>query len=104
VNHLCKSINIGGSHKGTACVNGALTQAVFFYEPPVLTDLHRWFLKQITCAILSINTPQPPSSPSGRTVARGHIPLEHILEVQFFENTRGEVLIFISWKEVAKKG
>ena len=44
VNRLCKSINTGGSHKETACVNGALTQAVFLCEPPVKTCLHRRFL------------------------------------------------------------
>jgi len=102
VNRLCKSINTGGSHKKTACVNVALTQAVSLCEPPVLYDLHRRFPKQTACAILSINT--TPSSSSGRTVGSSYIPLEHILEVQFFQNTMGEVLIFISWKEVAKKG
>ena len=66
VNRMCKSINTGGSHKKTACVNGALTQVVFLSEPPVLIDLHRQFLKQTACAILSINTPQPPSSSSGQ--------------------------------------
>jgi len=59
VNRMCKSINTGGSHKKTACVNGALTQAVFLCEPPVLKDLHRRFLKQTACAILSINTTEP---------------------------------------------
>jgi len=29
VNLVCKLINTDGSHNGTACVNGALTQAVF---------------------------------------------------------------------------
>ena len=44
MNRLCKSINTSGSHKETACVNGALTQAVFLCEPPVKTYLHRRFL------------------------------------------------------------
>ena len=77
---------------------------VLLSEPPVVMHFHRWLLKLTVCAILSINTPQPPSSSSGRTVARSHLLLEPILEVQFFQNTREEVLIVISWKEVAKKG
>ena len=48
---------------------------------------------------LGINTPS--SSPSG-TVSRSHLPLEAILEV-ILQNTRKDVLILISWKEVAKK-
>jgi len=50
---------------------------------------------------LCINTPS--SSPT-RIVSRTHLPLGAILEFQISQNTRGEVLIFISRKEVAKRG
>jgi hypothetical protein len=42
--------------------------------------------------------------PDQNTVSRTHLPLGAILEFQISQNTRGEVLIFISRKEVAKRG
>jgi len=42
-NRPCKLVFTDGSHKETTCVNGALTQAVSLCEPPVKTNLHKWF-------------------------------------------------------------
>jgi len=67
VNRLCKSINRGGSHKETACVNGALTHAVFLCELPVKTYLHKRFLNlavQIyTIGVLQLKPPAKFFSP-----------------------------------------
>jgi len=90
-----------GCPKQSACVNVTFTQAAILRQLHVKMQNHRRLSYPTVCDFLGIDTPY--FSPSS-TVSRSNLPLEAILEVQILQNIRGEVLILISWKEVAKKG
>jgi hypothetical protein len=70
-------------------------------EPPVEIGFHWRFFKPTASKLSVINTTLPPLTGA---VARSQLQLEAILEVQISQNTRGEVLVFIFWKKVDKKG
>jgi hypothetical protein len=63
---------------------------------------HWRFFKPTASELSVINTPLLP--PDSELYARSQLPLETILEVQISQNTRGEILDFIFWKKVDKKG
>jgi hypothetical protein len=63
---------------------------------------HWRFFKPTASELSVINTPLLP--PDSELYARNQLPLEAILEVQISQKYKGEVLVFISWKKVDKKG
>jgi hypothetical protein len=63
---------------------------------------HWRFFKPTAGELSVINTPLLP--PDSELYARSQLPLEAILEVQISQKYKREVLVFISWKKVDKKG
>jgi hypothetical protein len=103
VNRLCKYTNIDGSHNWSACVNEPIIQAVLLREPSVLIDLYKRFHKQTACALSSYKYHQPgPFFDLGRNCSSQPPSIIAHLRGPDFPKYKGEVLIFISWKEVAK--